>query len=71
MFASKEILMLTYMSKYKSGQINKSSEVEWANWSNIEDALCEMSEDQIGKRIVRKALKEIGYKGTKAYRCEA
>ena len=32
--------------------------------------LCEMSEDEIGKRVVRKLLKEIEYKGEKAYRCE-
>ncbi|WP_373897174.1 NAD(+) diphosphatase [Haloimpatiens sp. FM7315] len=66
----KEILMLTYMAKYIEGDINKSSEVEWVDWSNIEDALCEMSEDEIGKKVVRKVLKEIGYKGEKAYRCD-
>lgn len=68
--ASKEIIMLTYMAKFKGGKIIKSSEVEWVEWGNIEDALCEMNEDEIGKRIVRKVLKEIEYKGEKAYRCE-
>lgn len=68
--SSREILMLTFMAKYESGEINKSSEVEWVDWSNIEDALCEMSEDEIGKRVVRKVLKELGYKGNKAFRCE-
>lgn len=68
---SKEILMLTFMAKYNGGSIKKSSEVEWVNWSSIEDALCEMSEDEIGKRIVRKVLKEIGYTGERAYRCDS
>lgn len=68
--ASKEILMLTYMAKYIDGEINKSSEVEWVDWSHIEDALCEMSEDEIGKKVVRKVLKQIDYKGERAYRCE-
>ncbi len=67
---SKEILMLTFMAMYDGGTIKKSSEVEWVDWSNIEDALCEMNEDKIGKRIVRKVLKELGYTGNKAYRCE-
>jgi len=68
--ASKEIIMLTFMAKYVEGDIKKSSEVEWVEWRNIDDALCEMSEDEIGKRVVRKLLKEIEYKGEKAYRCE-
>jgi NAD+ diphosphatase len=29
-----------------------------------------MSEDEIGKRIVKKVLKEINYTGKKAYRCD-
>lgn len=66
----REILMLTFMAKYEDGEIKKSDEVDWVNWSNIENALCEMREDEIGKRIVRKVLKEIGYEGTKAYRCD-
>jgi NAD+ diphosphatase len=67
---SKEILMLTFMAQYDGGDINKSSEVEWVDWSNIEDALCQMSEDLIGKRIVKKVLREMSYTGNKAYRCE-
>ncbi len=57
--ASKEIIMLTYRAVYVEGEINKSSEVEWIGWKNIGEALCEMSEDEIGKRVVRKLLKEI------------
>jgi NAD+ diphosphatase len=68
--ASKEIIMLTFMAKYVEGEINKSSEVDWADWQNINDALCEMSEDEIGKRVVRKLLKEIEYTGEEAYRCD-
>ena len=67
---SKEIVMLTFMANYSEGEILKSDEVEWVEWGHIEDALCEMSEDEIGKGIVRKVLKEIGYIGEKAYRCE-
>ncbi|WP_291634445.1 NUDIX domain-containing protein [Clostridium sp.] len=67
---SKEIIMLTFMAKYIEGEINKSSEVDWADWQNINDALCEMSEDEIGKRVVRKLLKEIEYTGEEAYRCD-
>lgn len=58
---SREIIMLTFIAKYVEGEIIKSSEVEWADWSNIEDALCEMCEDEIGKRVVTKVLKEINY----------
>ncbi|MBC2582849.1 NAD(+) diphosphatase [Clostridium sp. DJ247] len=68
---SKEIIMLTFMAKYDGGNIRKSSEVEWVDWSHIEDALCEMNEDEIGKRIVKKVLKEIGYNGERAFRCES
>lgn len=68
--ASKEIVMLTFMAAYAGGEIIKSDEVEWVEWSHIDDALCEMSEDEIGKRVVRKVLKEIGYSGDKAYRCD-
>lgn len=68
--AEKELLMLTYMATYVNGEISKSSEVEWVDWSNIDDALCQMQEDEIGQRIVRKVLREIGYEGEKAYRCD-
>jgi NAD+ diphosphatase len=47
------------MAEYIEGEINKSSEVEWVDWSYIKDALSEMDEDEIGKRIVRKVLREI------------
>lgn len=56
---SKEIIMLTFMAEYLDGEISKSSEVEWVNWGNLEDALDEMEYDEIGKRVVRKVLKEI------------
>jgi len=68
--ASKEIIMLTFMAKYVEGEIIKSPEVDSAEWGNIDDAICEMSEDEIGKRVVRKLLKEIEYKGQNAYRCD-
>jgi NAD+ diphosphatase len=68
--ASKEIIMLTFMAKYVKGEINKSSEVEWVEWGNIDNALCEMSEDEIGKRVVRKLLKEIEYDEETLYRCD-
>ena len=66
----KELLMLTYLAYYESGEIEKSTEVEGAAWYNIEDALCELNEDSIGKRVVKKVLKEIRYEGTNAFRCE-
>lgn len=59
--ASKEIIMLTFMAKYVEGEIHKSSEVEWVDWSYLENALNEMKEDEIGKRVVRKVLKELNY----------
>jgi NAD+ diphosphatase len=57
--ASKEIIMLTFSAMYVDGYIIKSSEVEDAEWKHIDDALCEMSEDEIGKRVVRKILREM------------
>lgn len=68
--ADKELLMLTYMGYYESGELTKSPEVEGAAWVNIEDALCQMEEDEVGKKVVMEVLKEIGYKGKNAYRCE-
>lgn len=68
--SSKEIIMLTFMARYIDGEIKKSSEVEWVDWSYLENALCEMNEDEIGKRVVRKVLKELDYRGEKAFRCE-
>lgn len=67
---SKEIIMLTFMAQYIDGEIKKSTEVEAVDWQHIEDALCQMKEDEIGKRVVMKVLKELGYKDDKAYRCE-
>jgi NAD+ diphosphatase len=64
---SKEIIMLTFMADYDGGEIKKSSEVELIEWKNIKDALYEMSEDKIGKNIVKKVLKEIKYPGDKNY----
>lgn len=64
---TKEILMLTFMAKYKSGEIIKSDEVENVEWVDIEDALCDMSEDKIGKDIVKKVLEEIQNACSKAY----
>lgn len=58
---SKEILMLTFMARYIEGEIEKSSEVEWIEWGDLKTALSQMSEDEIGKRIVRKVLDELGY----------
>lgn len=62
--ASKDIVMITFMAHYDSGEINKSSEVECVGWEHIDDALNEMKEDEIGKRIVKKVLKKIGYNKT-------
>jgi len=67
---SKELLMIAFMAKYVEGDIQKSSEVEWVEWENIDNALCEMTEDIIGKNIVRKVLEEINYKGTITCSCE-
>lgn len=58
--SSSELLMITFMAEYVEGEIVKSDEVEWVGWSNIENALYEMQEDKVGKKIVKKVLKEIG-----------
>lgn len=57
--SSKEIIMITFMARYLEGEISKSDEVEWAEWAKIENALSEMDEDEIGKRIIKKVLMEI------------
>lgn len=67
---SREIIMLTYMAKYEAGEIKKSDEVESLGWTSLDDALCDMSEDVIGKRIVKKVFDEINYDNTNAFRCE-
>ncbi|MFD3155308.1 NAD(+) diphosphatase [Haloimpatiens sp. FM7330] len=63
---SKEIVMLTFMARYVEGEIKKSSEVEWAEWGELQEALCEMPEDEIGKAVVHKVLKKLGYEENKA-----
>ncbi|MCR1952766.1 MULTISPECIES: NUDIX domain-containing protein [unclassified Clostridium] len=52
----KEILMITFMADFVSGEINKSDEVEGMGWSKLADALEEMKEDIIGTRVVKKVL---------------
>ncbi|GAB6168404.1 NUDIX domain-containing protein [Clostridium carnis] len=55
----KEILMITFMAKHISGEINKSTEVEGMEWRKLETALDEMKEDLIGSKVVRKALESM------------
>ncbi len=55
----KDLLMLTFVSKYEDGEINKSSEVEWVGWHDLDIALCEMVEDKIGKNVVKHILDEL------------
>ncbi|MPQ44861.1 NAD(+) diphosphatase [Clostridium tarantellae] len=64
----KELLMLTYMAKYKEGELCKSSEVEFLEWVNIENALEQMQEDKIGQKIVKKVLRELDNKKIKAFK---
>jgi NAD+ diphosphatase len=52
----KEILMITFMADYASGEMKKSDEVEGMGWSKLSDALNEMKEDVIGLRVVKKIL---------------
>ncbi len=56
---SKEIVMLTFMAHYASGEISKSSEVDAVEWIELDHALDEMAEDEIGKKIVKKVLDEL------------
>jgi NAD+ diphosphatase len=56
---AKEIVMLTFMAKYETGEIISSEEVDWAGWTNIENAIDEMGEDTIGKSVVKMVLEEI------------
>lgn len=58
--AEKEIIMLTFMVKYVSGEIVKSDEVDGAEFVSLKDALSEMKEDKIGSEVVKKVLEEIG-----------
>ncbi|ASW44128.1 NUDIX domain-containing protein [Clostridium isatidis] len=52
----KEILMITFMADYVSGEIKKSDEVEGMGWSKLSNALNEMKEDEIGLRVVKKII---------------
>ena len=53
----KELLMLTYYAQYESGEIIKSDEVEMARWHKLNESLELMKEDNIGKKIVKKILR--------------
>ena len=52
----KEILMITFMADFSSGDINKSEEVEGIGWTKLSNALDEMKEDIIGTKVVKKVL---------------
>lgn len=56
----KELLMLTYVAKYKSGDICKSTEVEFVDWVDISEAINKLNKDEIGKRAMRKVLEKKG-----------
>jgi NAD+ diphosphatase len=56
---SKELLMITFMAKYIEGEIQKSSEVEWVEWGSLQNAICEMTEDEVGKNIVKIVLEKL------------
>lgn len=52
----KELLMISFMAKYKDGDLVKSDEVEMASWEKLSSALELMKEDVVGKRVVKKVL---------------
>ncbi len=52
----KEILMITFVADFVSGEINKSAEVEGMGWTKLTNALGEMKEDIIGTKVVKKIL---------------
>lgn len=52
----KDLFMLTFMANYESGKINKSDEVEGIGWVDLKDALSQMEEDIIGKKVVKKII---------------
>ena len=54
----KELLMLTYVAQYESGEIKQSNEVEFIGWVNLCDALSQMKEDLIGQSVIKKILKK-------------
>ena len=51
--------MITFMADYDSGDIKKSDEVVGIEWVNINDAISQMEEDKIGKRVVKKILESM------------
>lgn len=53
---NKDLLMITFMAEYESGELVKSDEVEELGWVKLNDALSQMEEDVIGKRIVEKII---------------
>ncbi|MGL5379217.1 NAD(+) diphosphatase [Clostridium sp.] len=55
----KEILMITFVAKYVSGEINKSTEVEEISWCKLSKALEEMKEDKIGLKVVNSILEKL------------
>ena len=56
----KELLMLTYVAQYESGEIKQSNEVEFIGWVNLCDALEQMTEDLVGQRVIKKILHKKG-----------
>lgn len=54
----REILMLTYSAKYKAGIIKPSKEVEEAKWVKIPEAFEKLGENEIGKRVLEKAIEK-------------
>lgn len=52
----KELLMITFVADFVSGEIKKSSEVEGIEWTKLSNALDEMKEDVIGTKVVKKVL---------------
>ena len=60
---NKEILMITFVADFASGEIKKSIEVEGIGWTKLADALDEMKEDTIGTKVVKKILELDKYNG--------
>lgn len=56
---SKELLMLTFVAFYESGELNISKEIGFASWRKLKDAIKYMEEDSIGKNVIREVLKRI------------
>lgn len=52
----KEILMITFVADFISGEVKKSAEVEGIGWTKLSNALEEMKEDVIGTKVVKKVL---------------